>query len=80
MSLRSFTTTLASLSLCQMGNFHTFVLSADFIKNYFLKKKFRNTIRVSKSLDPIQARQNIGSDLGPNFLQNLTISSDDFSR
>ena len=33
------------------------------------KKSFRNTIRVSNSLDPDQARQNVGPDLGPNCLQ-----------
>ena len=28
-----------------------------------------NTIRVSNNLDPGQARQNVGPDLGPNCLQ-----------
>ena len=31
----------------------------------FFKKSSRNTIRVSNSLDPDQARQNVGPDLGP---------------
>ena len=35
----------------------------------------RNTIRVSNSLDPDQAQQNVGPDLGPNCLQRL--SADD---
>ena len=39
---------------------------------------FRNTIRVSNSLDPNQARQNVGPDLGPNCLQML--SGDETSR
>ena len=34
-----------------------------------------NTIRVSNSLDPDQARWNVGPDLGPNSLQKL--SADD---
>ena len=36
-----------------------------------------NTIRVSNSLDPDQARHYVGPDLGPNFLQRL--SADDTS-
>ena len=37
-----------------------------------------NTIRVSNSMDPDQAQQNVGPDLGPNFLQKL--STDDTGR
>ena len=33
---------------------------------------FFNTIRVSNSLDPDQARQNVGPDLGSNCLQRLS--------
>ena len=33
---------------------------------------YRNTIGVSNSLDPDQARQNVGPDLGPNCLQRLS--------
>ena len=36
-----------------------------------LKTSFRNTIRVSNSLDPDQARRFVGPDLGPNYLQRL---------
>ena len=32
---------------------------------------FKNTIRVSNSLDPDQARQNVGPNLDPNYLQWL---------
>ena len=42
-----------------------------FFKIIFLKNSFRNTFRVSNSLDPDQARQNVGLDLGPNCLQRL---------
>ena len=45
--------------------------------NIFLKK-IRNTIRVSNTLDPDQARHFVGPDLGPNCLQ--TFSADDTSR
>ena len=38
-----------------------------FLKSSFLKKYFRNTIRMSNSVDPDQARQNVGPDLGPKF-------------
>ena len=42
------------------------------------KKSFRNTIRVSNSLDPDQTWRFVGPDVGPNFLQRL--SADDKSR
>ena len=35
---------------------------------------FFNTIRVSNSLDPDQARHFVGPDLGPNCLQRLSVS------
>ena len=38
---------------------------------------FRNTIRVSNSLDPDQDRHSVGPDLGPNCL--LRLSADDKS-
>ena len=44
----------------------------------FSKNSFRNTIRLSNSLDPDQAQQNGGPDLGPNCLQMLSV--DDTSR
>ena len=42
--------------------FHAFLSSADFFfsKSTFSKNSSRNTIRVSNSLDPDQAQQNIG--------------------
>ena len=55
---------------------HAFLSSAEFFKiNLFLKNYFRNTIRVSNSLDPDQARHIVGPGLGPNCLQRL--SADD---
>ena len=47
-------------------------------KIYFSIIFFRNTIRVSNSLDPDQARHNVGPDLDPNCLQRLSV--DDTSR
>ena len=45
---------------------HAFLSSVDFfLKINFFKKSFRNTIKVSYSLDPDQAWQNFGPDLGP---------------
>ena len=38
----------------------------------FSKLSFRNTIRVSTSLDPNQDRQSVSPDLGPNCLQMLS--------
>ena len=49
-----------------------------FFKINFFKNIFSNTIRVSNSLDPDQARQNVGPDMGPNCLQRL--SADDTRR
>ena len=59
--------------------FQAFLPSADFFsKSTFSKNSFRNTIRVSNSLDPDQAQHFVGPDLGPNCLQRL--SADDTSR
>ena len=44
-------------------------------KSSFLKNSFRNTIRVSNSLDPDEAQHFVECDLGPNCLQ--TLSADD---
>ena len=50
---------------------HAFLLSADFFQNQlFSKNYFRDTIRVSNSLDPDQAKHFVGPDLGPNCLQS----------
>ena len=44
------------VTLCLLGSFHAFLLSADFSQNpLFIKNTFENTIRVSNSLDPDQA-------------------------
>ena len=46
--------------------------SADFFKiSFFSKNHFRNTIRVSKGLEPDQDRLSVGPDLDPNCLQRL---------
>ena len=66
------------LTLCMLGNFVCFlVVYGFFFKLTFSKKSFRNTIRVSNSSDPDQARHFVGPDLGPNCLQRL--SADDKS-
>ena len=58
--------------------FLSFLSSTDFfLKSMFSKNYFRNTIRVSNSLDPDQVRHFVGPDLGPNCLQRL--SADDTS-
>ena len=49
-----------------------------FLKSTFSKNSFRNDFEVSNSLDPDQARNFVGPDLGPNFLQRL--SADDIRR
>ena len=49
-----------------------FVVCCFFQNHLFLKNYFRNTIKVSESLDPDQARHFVGLDLGPNYLQRLS--------
>ena len=47
--------------------------SVDFFPNqFFFKFLFRNTLRVSNSLDPDQAQRTSRPDLGPSFLQRLS--------
>ena len=47
-----------------------------FLKTFTLSMlDFFNTIRVLSSLDPDQARQNVGPDLGPNCLQRLSANN-----
>ena len=58
-------------------NLHTFLSSADFFQNHFFNS-FRNTSKLSNSLNPDQARHFVGPDLGPNCLKRL--SADDTSR
>ena len=62
------------LTLCMLCNFAFFFLSSAefFSKSSFWKNSFRNTIRVSNSLGPDQARQFVGPNLGPNCLQRLS--------
>ena len=51
--------------------FFFFLTSVDFYFNFIKKNtSFRNTIRVSNSLDPDQSRRFVGPDLGPNGLQS----------
>ena len=58
---------------------HAFLSSAVFFQNQLSRKKyFRNTIRVSNSLDPDQARPYVGPDQGPKCFQRL--SAEDISR
>ena len=55
------------LTLCPLEIFPLFFLSsADFFsRSTFSNNSFRNTIRVSNSLNPGQARQNFGPNLSP---------------
>ena len=57
---------------------HNDSVSCIYIFHYKRKKIFRNTIRVTNSMGPDQARHFVGLDLGPNCLQRL--STDDTSR
>ena len=48
-------------------------------KIMFSKNSFGITIAVSNSLDPDQAKQNVGPDLGPNCSQRLSSSRQNLS-
>ena len=58
--------------------FHAFLSSADFFSKLIFSKILSRIPSVPNSLDPDQARQNVGPDLGPNCLQRL--SADNTSR
>ena len=58
--------------------FSCFLLSADFFQNQLFRKILSGIPSVSNSLDPDQARQFVGPELGPNCLQKL--SAEDISR
>ena len=59
-----------STELCMLGIFHAFLSSAYFFSNSTVSENiFRNTIRVSNSLDPDEAEHFVGPDLVPNYLQ-----------
>ena len=62
-----------NLTLCMLGNFACFfVVCGFFLKINFFKKHLSGIVRVSNSLDPDQARQKVGLDLGPKCLQRLS--------
>ena len=56
-------------------NFHVFLSPADFFQNHLFQNSFKNTIRVSNSLDPDQVGHFVWPDLVPNCLQK--VSADD---
>ena len=64
----------APLTLCPLGNFLCFFcnLLSFFKKKMLSKNSFRNTIRVSNSLDPDQDRRFVHPDLGLKCLQSLS--------
>ena len=70
-----FQTETAHLVLCMLGTLYTSFYCLIFCRLFPLlkikpsKKLFRNSITVSNSLDPDQARLNVGPDLGQNCLQ-----------
>ena len=65
-----------SLTHCLLGNFCCiFVICWSFWKSTFKKNSFRNTIRVSNSLDPDQAQRFVGPDLDKNYFQTLWADS-----
>ena len=67
------------------GKFYMlFLLSADFFQNQlFLKNSFRNTIRVSNTLDLNQARHFVGPDPVPTLCkvyQQMTLVGNEYTR
>ena len=81
-SIKVFTSGMYSdrpvLTLCLLGHLKYPFIICFFFKSTFLKNAFWNTIRVSNSLYPDQARRYVGPDLGPKCLQML--SADDTRR
>ena len=67
---------LTHSKLCNFSCF--FVVCCFFFFFFFCKNSFINTIIMSNSLDPDQARRFVGPDLGPNCLPMLP--ADDTSR
>ena len=70
---------IGALTLCMLSNFACFFVVCRFffffLNHLFQKQSFMNTIKVSNSLDPDQARHFVGADLDSNCLQRL--SADD---
>ena len=62
-------------TLCMLGNCPSFCCRLPTVfkikKSIFVKRYFRNAISVSNGFDPKQNRRPIGSDLGPNDMQNV---------
>ena len=58
-------------------NFFNFLSSAAFFSSKYLLlyNSFKNNKRMSNSVDPAQARQNVGPELGPNCLQRFSADS-----
>ena len=70
-----------NFTLCILRNFLCFLSTADFffkIIFFFEKMSFKNNSKVSKSLDPHQARYSIGLDLEPNCLTRCWYSRNNF--
>ena len=68
---------IEKMLILDVKNQNAFVAIYFFSKITFSKTSFRNTIRVSNSLDADQDRHSVGPDLGPNCLHRL--STDDKS-
>ena len=64
-----------------LGNFSCFLcrLLTFFSKLTFSKNRFRNTVRVSNSLDSDQDQHSVGLDLGPNCLQKLPLAKKEYN-
>ena len=69
---------ITSLTLPTVCFYKASVVCGFIAKSTFLKSSLRNTIRISNSLDPCQARRFVGPYLGPICLQRL--SADDISK
>ena len=61
------------LTLCILGNCASFFVVCWFLPKlfFFSEKSFRNTIRMSNSLDPDQAHHFVRSDLGLIWVQTV---------
>ena len=66
---------LYGLTLYLLGLFMILSYAVFFQNELFFRNSFRNTIKVSNSLDPDQARHFVGPDLDPNCLQKYQLTT-----
>ena len=62
--------------MCMLGRFSCVLSSSDFSSSKSSKNSFMSTIRVSNSLDPVQVRHFVGSNLDLKLLANVIVNKE----